>query len=404
MSKFDHLLLSPQFSHNPYPIYHLLRSEDPVYWSDAWGCWILTRYDDVVSTLHNPQLFSSFGRVTGIIQQELPEPLLEKIQPLIDHYSRGLINVDPPDHTRLRQLVHKAFTPRTIEKLRSHIQEIVDGLLDEVQDTGEMEVVRNLAYPLPVTVIAELMGVPVKERDRFKRWSGTIIEFQATPRPTPEVILRSQQALLELREYFRGIFAQRRRQPQEDLISKLVLVEEEGDKLTEEELLSTCVSILIGGHETTTNLIASGLLLLLQHPGEMQKLKDNPSLITTSVEEFLRYEGPFQRNGRIVQEDVELGGKQLRKRQRVTQLLGAANRDPAQFPDPDRLDIQRHPNRHVSFGYGPHFCVGAALARLEAPIAINTVLRRMPHLRLETEDIDWWDTVFRGPKAVRVSF
>jgi cytochrome P450 len=301
-------------------------------------------------------------------------------------------------------LVHKAFTPRVIERLRAHIQEIVDQLLDRVAAVGRMEVVQDLAYLLPVTVIAELMGVPPEDRDRFKFWSGRIVEFMATPRPTPEVMLRSQNALLELREYFRRIFAERRQAPREDLISALVRVEEAGDKLTEEELLSTCVTILIGGHETTTNLIASGLLALLQHVDELEKLKANPDLIGPAVEEFLRYEGPFQRNRRIATRDISLDGQEIKKGDLVVQFLGAANRDPAQFSDPDRLDIERSPNKHVAFGYGVHFCLGAALARLEAPVAINTVLRRMPNLQLAADTFEWQNTVFRGLKALPVKF
>jgi len=403
--RFDHLLNSPEFEQNPYPLYHQLRAEAPAYWSEAWGCWLLTRYDDVVNTLRDHKRFSSVGRLTSVIEQELPEPVREQIQPLVRHYSTGLINVDPPDHTRLRGLVHKAFTPRVIERLRSHVQEIVDGLLDQVQAAGRMDVIADLSYPLPVTVIAELMGIPKNDHEQFKAWSGQIVEFMATPRPTPAILLRSQEALLALRSYFRHIFAEQQRQaPREDLISALVAVEEAGDKLAEEELLSTCVTILIGGHETTTNLIASGLWALLQHPEQLQKLRTRAELIGPAVEEFLRYEGPFQRNRRIATEDVRLNGQQIKKGELVVQFLGAANRDPAQFPEPDRLDIERSPNKHLAFGYGVHFCLGAALARLEAPLAINTVLRRMPDLQLATDKLEWQNTVFRGLQELPVTF
>ena len=404
MSELDDLLQTAEFEQNPYPVYHELRERDPVYWSDLWGCWVLTRYDDVVSTMQDFKRFSSKGRFTRVIEGELPEPVLEKIAPLIRHYSTGLINVDPPDHTRMRALVHKAFSPRVLERLRSHIQEITDELLDEVQPRGEMEVIREFAYPLPVIVIAELMGVPQEDRDRLKGWSGRIIEFMATPRPSAEVMLRSQEALLELREYFRGIYDQRRKEPREDLIGNLVEVEEAGNKLTEEELLSTCVTILIGGHETTTNLISSGLYALLQHPDALLRLKRNPSLIETAVEEFLRYEGPFQRNRRVVMEDLDLRGKRIQKGQLVLQFVGAANRDPEEFPDPDRLDIERQPNRHEAFGYGVHYCLGAALSRIEAPIAINTILNRMPDLKLATDAVTWNNAVFRGLEALPVVF
>ena len=402
--QFDHFLNSPEFGQNPYPLYEQLRAKAPIYWSEAWGCWLLTRYNDVVETLRDHRRFSSMGRLTSVMEQALPEPLLEQLQPLIRHYSTGLINVDPPDHTRLRVLVHKAFSPRVIERLRSHVQDIVNELLDRVEGARRMDVVQDLAYLLPVTVIAGMMGVPKEDRDKFKFWSGKIVEFMATPRPAPQVMLSSQAALLSLREYFRDIFANRRQEPQEDLISALVAVEEAGDKLTEEELLSTCVTILIGGHETTTNLIASGLLALLQHPAQLEKLKNKPDLIGPAVEEFLRYEGPFQRNRRIAAENVLLDGHQIKKGDLVVQFLGAANRDPAQFAHPDLLDIERSPNRHVAFGYGVHFCLGAALARLEAPIAINTTLHRWPNLRLAGDTLEWQNTVFRGLKALPVTF
>ena len=269
-----------------------------------------------------------------------------------------------------------------------------------------MDVVRDLAYPLPVTVIAELMGVPAADHDRLKAWSGDIVKFMATARPEAEVLTLSQDALLSLRDYFRGILAARRRDPRDDLISALVAAEEGGDTLTEEELLSTLVTILIGGHETTTSLIASGTLLLLTHPEERRKLEAEPRLVQSAVEEFLRFEGPFQRNRRIATEDVTIGGQEIGEGELVMQLLGAANRDPAHFPDPDRLDIARSPNRHLAFGYGVHFCLGASLARLEAPVALETLFRRLPGLDLAAEPaaLEWENTVFRGLKALPVTY
>ena len=402
--EFDSLLGSPDFARNPYPVYHRLRSTAPVFRSELWGCWLLTRYDHVAAVMQDHQRFSSMGRVTNVLQHELPPPLLAQAQPLVSHYSKGLINVDPPDHTRLRRLAQKAFLPRTLERLRPRVEGIVNELLDKVNPAGQMDFVRDVAYPLPITVIAELLGVPAEHRDDLKRWSGAILEFQAKPRVDAQIVLHSQQALLELREFFRGVFAQRRREPREDLISDLVAVEEQGDRLSEEELLSTCVSILIGGHETTTSLLSSAIWLLLTHPGQWQKLRETPSLITGAVEEFLRYESPFQRLTRVAGEDVEVAGQTIRKGQTALCLLGAANRDPGQFPDPDRLDIERTPNRHVAFAHGIHFCLGAGLARLEAPIAINTVLRRLPGLQLKTGAMEWNMGVLRALKALPVTF
>ena len=402
MGDFDPLLTSHEFAQDPYPTYHLLRREAPIYWSDLWGCWILTRYRDIVSTLQNPKRFSSVGRLTAAM--ELPQDVREQVRPLVRHYSQGLINVDPPDHTRLRQLVHKAFLPGTVGAMAGYVEGIVERLIEEAQPRGKMDIIWDFAYPLPVTVIARLMGVPPADHGKLKRWSGKIVEFMATPKPAPEVLMSSQDALLALQDYFRSTFRRRRVDPRDDLISALVAAEEAGERLTEEELISTCVTLLIGGHETTTYLISSGVLALIQHPEQLRKLRANPDGARMAVEEMLRYEGPFQRNRRLATEAVELDGHLIRKGQLLVQMLGAANRDPAVFPNPDSFDIERHPNRHVSFGHGPHFCIGAPLARLEAPIAINALLRRLPNLELATDELVWKNTVFRGLERLPVTF
>jgi hypothetical protein len=400
----DLLLKSREFVQNPYPIYDQLRSADPVRWTELWGCWLLTTYEDVVAVLQDHQRFSSRGRVTNVLQRELQPSALAEAHPLIDHYSKGLINVDPPDHTRMRRLAQKTFLPRTLERLRPRVEEIVNDLIDEFEPTGKMDVVRDFAYPLPITVIAELLGVPAADRDNLKHWSGAILEFQAVPRTDAEVVLRSQKALLELRDYFRGVFAQRRRKPEQDLISELLAVEEQGDHLTEEELLSTCVSILIGGHETTTSLLSSAVWLFINHPDLLARARQAPASMSGAVEEVLRFESPFQRLTRVAKEDVEIRGQKIRQGQTVMGLLGAANRDPAQFPDPARFDIERSPNRHVAFAHGIHFCLGAGLARLEAPIALNILFRRLPGLRLENRDIEWSMGVLRALRHLEIAF
>ena len=309
-----------------------------------------------------------------------------------------------PDHTRMRHLVQKAFTPRTINALADYVKDIVERLIDAVEDKGEMDIIWDLSYPLPITVIAELMGVPIADHAKLKHWSGKIVEFMATPKPTTDVLLGSQDALLALQDYFRSIFKLRRSDPRDDLISMLVTVEEAGDRLTEEELISTCVTVLIGGHETTTNLISSGMLALLRDRDQLQKLLQHPEMVATAVEEMLRYESPFQRNRRIATEDVDVGGRRIEKGQLLVQMLGAANRDPAVFPSPDCFDIERRPNKHLSFGYGPHFCVGAPLARLEAPIAINALLRRLPNLEIAMDELIWKNEMFRGLERLTVRF
>ena len=383
MGQFDSALASEAFNQNPYPIYHQMREHAPVYWSDAWGCWMLTRYEDVTWTLQDYQTFTSLGRLTATM--DLPEPLRERVEPLVRHYSQGLINVDPPDHTRMRKLVHMAFTPRTIRKMQTYIEDIVERLIGEQVERGEMDVIWDFSYPLPVIVIAEMMGIPVEDHAKFKKWSREIVAFMATPIPVPEILLKSQDALLSMQQYFRDIYAKRRQRPEDDLISALVKAELEGDKLTEEEMVSSCVTILIGGHETTTYLIANGMYALLQNPGELRRLLDNPDLAESATEEFLRYEGPFQRNRRIATRDVQIGDNTIEKDQLIMQFLGAANRDPTRFSDPDALDITRSPNKHLAFGYGPHFCLGAPLARLEAPVAFRGLLGRL-------EKISAWRT------------
>ena len=400
----DRLLTTPAFFQDPYPVYAALRGRDPVHWSEANGGWMLTRFDDVLATIKDTEHFSSRGRLTAVLDR-VPADARPRLKPLENHFSVGLISSDPPDHGRLRGLVNKAFTPRVVERLRPRVQALVDGFLDAVQDRGEMDVVRDLAYPLPATVIAELLGAPPADRDRFKAWTAGIMAFQGTGRARPEVVEESQRHLLEMRAFLADLAARRRREPREDLMSGLVAAEAAGDKLTEAELLTTCVTLLTAGHETTTSLIGSGLYTLLRHPDQLALLRERPDLMPSAVEEMLRYESPLQRNPRRIAVDVELRGRQLRTGDYVMQVLGSANRDPAQFPDPDRFDIARQPNRHVAFGFGVHFCLGAPLARLEAPIAVGTVLRRMPNLRLATEAVEWHrHGLLRGLVSLPVAF
>ena len=401
---FDEALVSPEFLADPYPIYSRLRSEAPVYWSDSWKAWLITRYRDVASALLDPRRFSSAGRVTSLLAH-LPQTERHRLHPLESHFASGLINSDPPDHTRVRALINKAFTPRRVEVMRPRVDEIVGQLLDQVQSKGQMDVVRDLAYPLPAIVIAEMLGVPVGDRDSFKLWADEISSFQGTGRATAAGATNSQEYLLQMRAYLRDLIENRRQHPREDLLSAMVAAEEEGNKLSLEELLSTCVTLMIAGHETTTCLITLGLWLLLQNSDEMRRLKQDPALVNSAVEEFLRYESPIQKDMRRVTEDAEFGGKRLRRGDIALLMLGAANRDPEQFTEPDRFDIGRKENRHLAFGYGIHFCVGASLARLEAPIAIKAVLDRMPNLQLSEQPVDWRrGAIFRYLESLSVAF
>lgn len=391
----------PEFRADPYPLYQHLRSADPVHWSEFLGFWILTRYRDCVAVLRDARFSANPRSWAGY------EDFLQAqggSGPLMQMERNWMLLMDPPDHTRLRTLVSKAFTPRVVESMRPHIQDIVDDLLDVVHDAGGMDIIAALAYPLPVIVIAETMGVPVADRDKFKRWSR---DLAATldPVTTPEIIQQGNAATLAFMEYFRALVAQRRKNPTNDLLSALIAAEEQGDKLSEEELLATAILLFGAGHETTMNLIGNGLLALLRHPDQIKQLKTTPALIQSTVEELLRYDSSVQMTARSALVDVEIDGKLIRKGQQVIVVLGAANRDPDQFPDPDRLDIARTENRHIAFGQGIHYCLGAPLARVEAQIAINTLLRRMPTLRLQTNTLEWRDTVtLRGLKALPVAF
>ena len=384
----------PEFIENPFPVYHRLRSEDPVHESPM-GFWVLTRYDDVAGMLRDAR----FGRkgFDTLLQARFGEA----------GFDLSMLFRDPPDHTRLRALVSKAFTPRVVEEMRGRIQEIVDALLDRAQDVGRMDVIADLAYPLPVIVICEMLGVPAENRDLFRRWSVDIARsLDAIALPTePEVIERGTAARHALANYFRGLIAERRRRPKADLLSDLIAAEEQGDKLTEGELMATVLLLFVAGHETTVNLIGNGTLALLRHPVELRALRADPGLIGSAVEELLRYDGPVQRTGRMPNTDVALGGRTIPKGALVLGLIGAANRDPAHFPDPDRLDVTRGDNRHLAFGWGIHFCLGAPLARLEAQIAILALVRRLPRLALATARLEWRRaSTLRGLTALPVTF
>jgi cytochrome P450 len=390
---------------DPYPVYRDLRAHGPVWWSERWRCWVLSHYRDIATVLLDPETFSSRGRVTNVIVREFPESFLEQIKPMLHHYSKGVINLDPPDHTRMRRLLQKTFLPRTLERLAAGMRETVRELLDAAEARGDIDLVRDLAYPLPVSVIADLLGVPREDRERLKRWSATIMEFQAVPLPTAESILRSQAGIVEMRAYLAELICERRLQPRDDLISELVQVEMAGDRLAEDELLSTCLTLLVAGHETTTNLIASAVWLLLKHPEQRSRWRANPALTGAMIEEVLRFESPLHRVGRTATRDTEIAGTKVRQGDTVFLLLASGNRDEAQFERAGEFNLGRSPNKHIAFGHGVHFCLGAALARLEGPIALDAVFARWPGLSLKepAERLDWHSGVMRGLKALPVA-
>jgi cytochrome P450 len=368
--------MDPDFVADPYPTYHRLRVEEPVHHSPL-GFWVLTRYEDVVASLRDPRLIKE--PIASFVAARFGAPLPAMGLSMLDR--------DPPDHTRLRSLVSKAFTPKVIEGLRPRIQQIVDGLLADAEAKGSMDLIEEFAYPIPVNVICEMLGVPVEDHEQFKGWSLDIARGLdlIMMGPDSELGQRSVAARHGLAEYFHGLIALRRVAPRADLLSALIAAEEAGDKLSENELLATCILILIAGHETTVNLIGNGTLALLRHPDQLRRLRENPALIGTAVEELLRYDGPVQRTARIPSEDLVIAGQKIPAGDMVMPFIGAADRDPAQFPEPDRLDITRAENRHIAFGLGIHFCLGAPLARVEGQIAINTLVRRFPKLALATD-------------------
>jgi len=395
---------SPEFQANPYPSYARLRAEDPVHYRQINGedVWLLTRYDDCVSVLRDPRCSA----------EKFPAKVLEEIagdpeSPLgqLARISLGMMLVkDPPDHTRLRTLVNKAFTPRRVESLRPRLERVVEDLLDAVRDRGEMDVIADLAAPLPLIAIAELLGLPPEDQGRLKVWSDRFVTFiDGTIRDAG--LEQAALAVAELKSYLGGIIEERRRKPRQDLISGLVTAHEAGDRLSEDELYSTVALLLAAGHETTTNLIGNGLLALLCNPDQLNKLRSEPELIRTTIEELLRYDSPVQVTSRIPREDMEICGRTIPAGQEINTSIGAANRDPKVFHEPDRLDITRSDNRHLSFGLGVHFCLGASLARLEGRIAIQTVVRRMRRLELDTDKLEWRPgIVLRGLRALPVQF
>ena len=389
--------MDPEFVADPYPTYHRLRADDPVH-HNPLGFWVLTRYEDVVAVLRDPRFVKE--PIAAVVAARMGNSATPAV-PL------SMLERDPPDHTRLRGLVSKAFTPRVVEVLRPHIQQIVDGLLDRVEGAHAMDLIEDFAYPLPVIVICELLGVPVADRERFKGWGLDIargLDAILLP-PDSEVVQRSAASRRALIDYFRELIAERRTAPRADLLSDLIAAEEVGDRLSESELLATCILLLVAGHETTVNLLGNGTLALLRHPAQLSRLRESPGLIGSAVEELLRYDGPVQRTARVPSEEVTIGGRTIAKGDLVLPFIGAADRDHTQFPDPDCLDIARADNRHIAFGWGIHFCLGAPLARVEGQIAINTLVRRLPKLALATDRPEYRQSLtLRGLKALPVGF
>jgi cytochrome P450 len=392
-------LLDPEVLANPYPLFHRLQDEDPVHWDAFLHAWVATRYEDVVLVLHN---FSADRTPTP---EQLDAMGLSQLNPIARVMVKQMLFMDAPAHTRLRGLASRAFTPSRVELLSSHIQEIVNQLLDKVAAAGRMDVIKDLAEPLPAIVTAEMLGVPVGDFLQLKIWSADFAEMLGNFQHNPDHAPRMLASVEEMSAYFRNTISDLRSHPREGLMNAFLTAEIDGDRLTDEEVIANTIVTMVGGQETTTNLIGNGLLTLLRHPEEMARLRDDMSLIPSAVEEMLRYESPSQHTARLAPSDCELGGKTISKRDAVIAVMAAANRDPERFPDPDRFDITRKENRHLAFGYAAHFCFGAPLARLEGQIVLEAFLRRCANVKLAQEPLEWRSNLgLRGLKALNVTF
>jgi hypothetical protein len=391
--------MDPEILANPYPLYHRLRSEDPVHWDPFLHAWVATRYADVI------HIFQHFSANRTPTPEQLEALGLASLAPLARVMVQQMLFLDNPAHSRVRALAARAFTPRRVEVLRSHIEDITNSLLDAVQERGQMDIIQDLAYPLPAIVTAELLGVPTADWQQLTAWSADFAQVLGNFQHNPDHARRVLHSLEEMIAYFQQAIDAQRRQPREGLISTLLCAQIDGDRLSEQEVIANTIVTMVGGQETTTNLIGNGMLTLLRHRPELELLRAEPERIPAAVEELLRYESPSQHTARLAPQDSMLGGKLIRQRQAVIAVMGAANRDPARFYDPDRLDLGRRDNRHVAFAWSNHFCFGAPLARIEGQVALQRLLLRLPEIAAVPEPVVWRENLgLRGLRALRVSF
>jgi cytochrome P450 len=390
-------LLEPEVLANPYPLYQQLRETDPVHWDPYLHAWVVTRYADVLTVLQrflasrtpSPEKLSALG--------------LDHLVPIARVMVKQMLFLDPPAHGRIRRLAAAAFTPWRVELLRARIREIADTLIDRVVTMGAMEVMGDFANPLPAIVTAEMFGLATDDHPSLKCWSQDFAEMLGNFQHNPGRATNVLRSLEEMTRYFHEAVRRQTKRPGEGLITCLATAEIDGDRLTEDEVVANLIITMVGGLETTTNLIGNGLLTLLRHPEDLARLREDFSLIPTAIEELLRYESPSQHTARLVPETLELNGKHLMKGQAVIAVMGAANRDPERYPDPDHLDISRPDNRHLAFGWAAHHCFGAPLARIEGQVAFETILRRLPDLRLRSGPITWRPNLgLRGLSALHV--
>lgn len=376
-------LLNPEILADPYPLYHKLREEKPVYWDPYLFAWVVTGYDNVQTVLHR------YNADRTPTPDQLDAMGLKNFGPVARMMVSQMLFMDGAAHMRLRGLAAYAFTPARVEVLRRHIGEIVDQLLDRAAEKGSMDLIGDFAVPLPAIVTAEMLGVPVGDYEQLKDWSTTFAEMLGNFQHNPGRIQPVLDAVQGMTAYFQNAIRETRANPRDGLLNAFLTAEVNGDRFTDEEVIGNVVVTMVGGQETTTNLIGNGMISLLRHPDQLDRLRGDYSLIPSAVEELLRFESPSQQTARIAPSDTELGGMLIRKGQAVIAVMAAANRDPARFPDPDRLDIERKDNRHLAFGYAAHFCFGAPLARIEAQVAFERLLKRFPGIAMTPAQLAW---------------
>ena len=398
--------LDPQWSSDPFPLYADLRARAPISRSEL-GFWVVAKHADCLAVLRDRRASSDS---LMIADERMPPGFrtpVEEDDPVAAATleMRPFLFRDPPDHTRLRGLVAKAFTPKVVESLRYRTQEVVDELLDAAIEAGDVDLMEEFAYPLPVRIICDLLGVPLEDQDRFKVWSNALARgLDPDFLLTPEIIAARNEGVLQFAQYFFELLAERRRHPGDDLLSALAQVEDGGTVLDEKEMLSTCILLLVAGHETTVNLISGGALALLRHPDQLERFRTDPELTRSGVEEMLRYVSPVQLTGRSFTEPCEFGGVEFAAGDFAMLLLASANRDPEQFEDPERFDITRTPNNHLGFGFGIHHCLGAPLARMEAQVALSSLVRRAPSMSMTVDKVSYkTNVVLRGMESLPVA-
>ena len=397
-------LKSGDYRKDPYKIYATLRQKAPVYFSEAWNGWIVSRYGDVEQVLRQVDRFSNEGRLSKLIEP-LPEEARQHAEPIVSNFNAGIQHSDPPAHTLARNLCNRAFTPGIVNAMEGRIQELVDELIDPVMKEGEIDLVADFALKLPASVLGHILGFSLQECERFRKWDDDHVALVSSRTARPDLAERANQSAKEQVAWLGEVTAKRRAHPGDDVFSTLVAGLDNGELRDMRDLQGTYLAILVGGHETTTGLISSAIRLLLERPEQMEQLLEEPEMMPRAVEEFLRYESPIQFVPRIAAKDTEMRGTEIAQGDLVMPMIGSANRDPDAFQDPEELDIEREPNRHLAFGYGIHFCLGALLARLEGRIALNTLLQRFRHVRLTDNRLEWQETdVFRVLKNLPIAF